>query len=179
MRSNSTVFKFSLLKFKNSNDITDKLIQARFQHVFKLLFHPTDPTENLIFGMELTWIVLITVCSLLIIFACFVGVAICLCRRNPGVNNNNGNLQAPNGNGNLNQAQCMFYLVELFGNVSSLCNFFFPFPTYGNSLPDKHYGNKWLKAFYVASWSSHATAIGENDVWREWNERKSYNSEKL
>lgn len=66
-----------------------------------------NPTENLIFGMELTWIVLITVCSLLIIFACLVGVAICLCRRNPVNNSTNSNT---NGNG-FNQVQ--FYQTNL------------------------------------------------------------------
>ena len=64
-----------------------------------------DPSENLLFGMELTWIVLISVCSLLIIFACLVGVAICLCRRNPINNNVNGGSHNNNGNGNFNQVQ--------------------------------------------------------------------------
>lgn len=57
--------------------------------------------------MELTWIVLISVCSLLIIFACLVGVAICLCRRSPINNGANSNSQINNGNG-FNQVQREF-----------------------------------------------------------------------
>lgn len=64
-----------------------------------------DPTENLLFGMELSWIVLISVCSLLIIFACLVGVAICLCRLRPVNNGANGNPQNINGNSSFNQVQ--------------------------------------------------------------------------
>lgn len=55
--------------------------------------------------MELSWIVLISVCSLLIIFACLVGVAICLCRRSPMNNGTNGNSQNINGNSSFNQVQ--------------------------------------------------------------------------
>lgn len=64
----------------------------------------SDQTESQIFGIGLTWIVLISVCSMLVIFACLVGVAICICRRNPNNNGSNGNLQA--NNGNFNQPSC-------------------------------------------------------------------------
>ncbi|XP_070494699.1 uncharacterized protein [Chironomus tepperi] len=60
-----------------------------------------NPAEGQIFGVGLTWIVLISVCSMLLIFACLVGVTICICRRNPNNNGNNGNIQ--NNNGNFNQ----------------------------------------------------------------------------
>lgn len=55
--------------------------------------------------MELSWIVLISVCSVLIIFACLVGFAICLCRRSPLNNGTNGNTQNINGNSSFNQVQ--------------------------------------------------------------------------
>lgn len=64
----------------------------------------TVPTENLVFGMDPTWFVLISVCIILISFAFLVGIAICLCRRAPVSNNStmNGNNHPANGNGNFN-----------------------------------------------------------------------------
>lgn len=76
--------------------------------ILKRIFE--DPTDNLIFGMELTWIVLITVCTLLVLGTMLVvGVAICLCRRNP-INNvaNNVSNESNNANRNLNQLQCEY-----------------------------------------------------------------------
>ncbi|CRK87183.1 CLUMA_CG000991, isoform A [Clunio marinus] len=71
------------------SDGSDESVNAKCQ----------NPTENQIFGMELTWIVLITMCSMLIIFAFLVGITICICRRN-AVNNgaNQNNNQNTNGN---------------------------------------------------------------------------------
>lgn len=41
----------------------------------------TDNASITVFGLELTWFVLLAVCTLLIISACIVGIAICVCRR--------------------------------------------------------------------------------------------------
>lgn len=41
----------------------------------------TDNASIRVFGLELTWFVLLAVCTLLIISACIVGIAICVCRR--------------------------------------------------------------------------------------------------
>jgi hypothetical protein len=66
-----------------------------------IFFTIIDPTEGQIFGVGLTWVVLIAVCSMLLIFACLVGIAICICRRNqPSNGTNNGNIQSNNGNFN-------------------------------------------------------------------------------
>lgn len=72
-----------------------------------LIFLFLDPTESQIFGVGLTWIVLISVCSMLLIFACLVGITICICRRNPPNGSNNGNLPTAN-NGNFNPVSCKF-----------------------------------------------------------------------
>ncbi|KAL5290227.1 hypothetical protein ACFFRR_009892 [Megaselia abdita] len=53
-----------------------------------------SPDSNNLLGLEMTWIVLIAVSSLLIICACVVGWAICLCRRNNSRNlNQNSTIQ--------------------------------------------------------------------------------------
>lgn len=66
--------------------------------------------------MELTWIVLITVCTLLVLGTMLVvGVAICLCRRNPITVVNDTNNESNNVNRNLNQLQCEYpFLANLY-----------------------------------------------------------------
>lgn len=100
------------VKVRPRQDWNASSLEANAEN-FLSFFCVLDPTENLLFGMELTWIVLITVCSLLIIFACLVGVAICLCRRSPINNNINGSSQHNNGNGNFNQVPREFVVKTL------------------------------------------------------------------
>lgn len=45
------------------------------------MFFPIDQDSNTLLGLELTWFVLVAVSSILVICACTVGIAICLCRR--------------------------------------------------------------------------------------------------
>lgn len=48
--------------------------------IFYLIFSLAQETNTLL-GLELTWFVLVAVSSILVICACMVGFAICLCRR--------------------------------------------------------------------------------------------------
>jgi hypothetical protein len=117
------------------------------------------------------------VCSLLIIFACFVGVAICLCRRSPTTNGINGTHQT-NGNGNGNFSQVQSELSFATGDGSCLTETFPSasislFPHLFCSVSDQHQRNKWLEALDTASGSDHASANGER------HERQPHDSEEL
>lgn len=49
----------------------------------------SDQDTNTLLGLELTWFVLVAVSSLLVVCACIVGIAICLCRRSTRHTGNN------------------------------------------------------------------------------------------
>ncbi|CAO1376328.1 unnamed protein product [Diamesa serratosioi] len=57
-----------------------------------------NETDSKVFGLELTWVALIVICSVLIVFAFIGGVSICLCRRNGPENPPNNSVV--NGHGN-------------------------------------------------------------------------------
>lgn len=44
------------------------------------------PIDNTLFGMTSEWIVVITICIILMMFACGVAISICICRRNASRN---------------------------------------------------------------------------------------------
>lgn len=96
--------------------------------------------------MELTWVVLISVCCMLLIFACLVGISICICRRNQpnGGVINNGNIQSNNGNFNqIPREHFAIYFNELISNEN--CTLF------SNDLSDKSERNEWFEALNIAT----------------------------
>lgn len=46
-----------------------------------MFVHHTDQDANTVLGMELSWFVLVAVSSVLVVSACIVSIAICVCRR--------------------------------------------------------------------------------------------------
>jgi hypothetical protein len=65
-------------------------------HTTKPQIKKKGQDSNKLLGLELTWVVLIAVSSLLVICACIVGIAICICRRstrNPPNHMNNTSIQ--------------------------------------------------------------------------------------
>jgi hypothetical protein len=79
---------------------------------------------------------------MLLIFACFVGTAICLCRRNQPNGSNNGSVQ--NNNGGFTQAP-----RELKGKfIFKTVNLFNLFISY---VSNQSQHNEWIEAFDVAT----------------------------
>lgn len=60
-----------------------------FLYFFLSLVHSLciDETTSTVFGMDMTWFVMIVVSILLIISAAIVGITICVCRRQEETNN--------------------------------------------------------------------------------------------
>lgn len=83
---------------------------------------PSAPIDENIFGMTSEWIVVITICTLLMLLACGVGIGICICRkktnRRATMKGQTSQLDA-NGSKHLN-----FYRPAVLGEFAmlGLCN---------------------------------------------------------
>jgi hypothetical protein len=105
----------------------DVLIYISHSHFSRARWRYLAPIDDRVFGMTSEWIVVITICTLLMMLACGVGISICVCRRNTKqtvksqmVNSTNTTTSANDVNG---QKHLNFYRPAVLGTYTIIIRF--------------------------------------------------------